>query len=101
MDIACNIGKVTITLNIPATDNVKLDVYDKTRNSLISIANARNAPIVIFVSSNALSVSGELSMVLIVIKNCSPGNFYFKLISTANINGIDFQCSTFKPNGQW
>lgn len=33
-----------ITLKIFAMASVKLDVYDNNRNSLISIANAMNAP---------------------------------------------------------
>lgn len=32
------------TLNIPATDRVKLEVFVNTRNSLTSMANAMNAP---------------------------------------------------------
>lgn len=34
------------TLKMPAIESVRLDVYDRSRNSLISMANARNAPAV-------------------------------------------------------
>lgn len=43
------------TLKIPAIDSVKLDVYDSSKNSLISMANARNAPAVTLMNKYNLS----------------------------------------------
>lgn len=57
---------------MPATDNVKLDVCDKTKNSLISIAKAINAPIVIFISNKTTSDRGESGIVFIKSINGPP-----------------------------
>lgn len=45
----------THTLKIPAIESVKLDVYDSSKNSLISMANARNAPAVTWMTKYNLS----------------------------------------------
>lgn len=65
---------------MPATDSVKLDVYDKTKNSLISIAKAINAPIVIFISNTVASDSMEFGILFIISINAPPENVFQKML---------------------
>lgn len=58
------------TLKIPEIASVKLDVYDSNKNSLISIANARNAPQVTLIPNS--TAYDELSIVSESFNSPSP-----------------------------
>lgn len=71
---------------MPATDSVKLDVYDKTKNSLISIAKAINAPIVIFISNTTTSDPMAFGILFINSINGPPENVFPKMLMIRNRN---------------
>lgn len=57
---------------MPEMANVKLDVYDNKRNSLTSIANAMNAPPVIFVANIRYSGDTESTVLSDNFNSASP-----------------------------
>lgn len=67
---------------MPEIAKVKLDVYDNKRNSLISIANAINAPNVIFMAKKTPSGDTEESDVSESFSKASPR---FKHLIVLNI----------------
>lgn len=70
VDILLKNHKFLPTLNIPAIDKVRLDVYVTTRNSLISIANAIVAPTVTF---NTVGGNCSCGNAIRLSKHLKPG----------------------------
>lgn len=66
------------TLKIPAIDNVKLDVYERTKNSLTSMINAINAPVDILIKTK----------IILSIENCGMSeNTSINLLPTIQEKG--------------
>lgn len=73
------------TLKIPAIESVKLDVYDSSKNSLISMANAMNAPAVAWTTKYILSgESPESDSVSKNSKSEYPANAFKEILNCAN-----------------